>query len=590
MQSKKSNTRKSIAESPDDIRILQEMFDSWEVEVFIKRNESTEDLLPKILKRVKSYLTENFAVDEQLVRYKKMTGNRKTDVGMFVSLFMERVPISKMTSKLSVQSMLSEEGVPYDEMACFANLQCKDEFGNQLSKERLIELIKNEGVLPEYIDMKAVEEAIAQLANTNKPIENIKLASGKFPGPGTDAIIEFYFQSDPAEDDFQEYLKSRKVESGFLLCEKIPPVPGSKKGKTIRGRDIPPGKGLDVQLVAGKNVSIDVGKTQLTASLGGIALVSREEKPLVTPSGLKVVPSKIIIDVDILEVIETIDTRQDITSSGSIAIVGQLSAGSKIISGGEVHIDGNVSEKTFIQASHSVIVNGMVWKGGISSDKSIITTGKVIDGTLSATENIIVRGNINSSTVSAKDIYAENINGGSIFAGNQLVATALGTDIDGNAATICVGMKEFLGKKIGDNIKLIETLTERLNKLTEIFGEEIVREIREDNLQQMLFKFIAVKKSQRGGELTKKDMESHRKLMLSIVSIREILFQKKKDNKKFGSLSKQIKAEKKMLIVKEKVTAKSIININNTKKVIKPQQGPLELNEAELMDLEGIYE
>lgn len=586
----KPHSSKEIKNNQEDIRIIKESFDSWEVEVFFKKAAVTEDLLSKILKKVKKFLTDNCDVDEDSVRYKKMTGNRKTQDGMLISLLMERVALYNMPSELSIQPMLSEDGIPYAEMACFGNLKCEDEFGNKLSAERLLALIKKKGVQQEYIEIKAVEEAISELAKTNKPIENIRLAQGIFPEKGKDAIIEYYFQAVPAEYNFQEYINSRKVENGYLLCSKIPPVPGNKSGKTVRSRDIPPVKGLDVLLEAGKNVSIDSKRTQLTATANGIILVAREEKPLVTPFGLKTIPTKITVAVDTLETIEVSDKIEDIKTSGSVAILGTLAEGSTIISGGEVHIDGNISENSFIQATHNVIINGMVWKGGVSSDKNIIAIGKVIDGKLSAGENVIVKGNINNSTVYGKDIFAENINGGTVYAGNQLVAATLGTDIDGNAAKICVGMKEFLNKKIQDNKKLTTLLMENLHKVTAIFGDDIVREVRDDNLQMMLFKFIAQKKGLRESELDKKAMESHKKLLSGIVPLRTILHEKKKENSRLNALAKSITNEKKMLIIKEKVTARTIVSINNIKKVIKPQPGPLKLTEEELMDLDGIYE
>ena len=142
MQAKNPKSSSDKMELVGDIHILKEMYDSWEVEVFIKKTEATEDLLSRILQKVKKFLNETFAVDEQLVKYKKMTDNRKAKDGMFVSLIMEKVPISKMASDISIQSMLSEDGIPYDEMACFSNLKCEDEFGNKLSVERLLAFIK----------------------------------------------------------------------------------------------------------------------------------------------------------------------------------------------------------------------------------------------------------------------------------------------------------------------------------------------------------------------------------------------------------------------------------------------------------------
>ena len=45
-----------------------------------------------------------------------------------------------------------------------------------------------------------------------------------------------------------------------------------------------------------------------------------------------------------------------------------------------------------------------------------------------------------------------------------------------------------------------------------------------------------------------------------------------------------------MVVVKEKVQAKTRIQINNTVKTIKPQAGPLNLSEEDLEQLDGIYE
>ena len=590
MPAKEPKSSQKNTDQEGDIHIIKEMYDSWEIEVLIKKSEGTEDFLPKILKKAKKFLIKKYSIDDQLIRYKKMTGNRKVTEGLFVSLIMERVSISKMPSRITIQSMLSEDGIPYNEMGCFGDLKLQDEFGNILSAERLAAMTLKKGVKQEFINMQAIADTITKLTKEGKPLENCLLAEGTFPDPGTNAVVEFYFHVSPDDDNFYEYLNSRKIDSGFLLCTKTPARPGTKKGMTVLGREIPPGKGLDVSLIAGKNVSLSTNGAQLVSEIDGLALLSREERPLVTPSGIKLVPSKIEISVDTIKTYEASEIEGGLSTSGSIAILGTLSAGSVIMSGGEVHIDGDVSENAFIQATHNVFVNGMVWKGGISSGKNIITTGKVIDGELSAGEKIIVKGNINNSLVTAKEVSAAKINGGNIVAGNQVIADAVGADIEGNIASICIGMKEFYEKKIRDNEKLIDKITNSLSQLTAIFGEEIIREIREDNLQQMLFKFISLKKGQVSADKSKKVMESHRKLLLGIVPLRTILFEKIEDNKRIKSLAERITSDKKMLIVKEKLTAKAMISINNSDKLLRPQPGPLELNETELMDLEGIYE
>lgn len=584
------STSDDAAPRGDGIRIVSQSHDFWEVELFFPFVEVTEAQLSEKLKELKSLLSKQLDLARYDLRYQKLVNSKVTDAGVYTLLRLERVLIRKGKPSLTFQSERSPEGIPYDDMACYAELFYQDEFEKPLTEQRILIILKQHDIPLELIDKKAIQKAVGDLMSKSVPLVEVRLARGIFPEQGKDAEVEFYFHANPGKDNLNEYISSRKVEKGDMLCTRIPPKPGEKEGISVKGKRLPPGKGLDIRLVTGKNVRANIEGTSLTAEVKGLVVVKREEKSFMTPMGLKVVPSKITLRVDPLLVIEAGDKAVEITTNESVEIVGKLKMGSRIVSSGEVHIEGDILNDSIIQASHDIVVSGSVLNGDLSSDKNIIARGDVKGGRIAAGDNIVIEGKASNAVIIGKDVYVNEVESGEVYAGKQVAVNELGSEEAGISATICVGMREFLDKKVEGNQKFIDETMRNLNKLKGFFGDEIIRNVRGQNVQQMLLKFLS--QIPRGAEanFSPSKIRALKQLLTNIEPLRNILQEKKVEN---ISLKRQIQRGskgKKMIIVKEKVKAKALLTINKTTRTIGPQPGPLEFDEETLKSLRGIYD
>lgn len=572
------------------IKILSHQGDIWDVELFFPLTDVSEEQLSVKLGEVKSLLEKQYDLSGSLLRYQKMLGSQVSSEGVHTRLRLEKAKIKSGRPEFSYESAISPAGEPYNEMSCYADLMFIDEFDKELTEERLLSLMKHNNIPQELIDFKTISTAIKVLHEKKTPLHGVRIAHGIFPEPGSDAEVEFYFHANPGKENINEYVSSKKVEKGDILCSKTPPVTGKREGLNVRGKVLKAGSGLDVQLVPGKNVICNSEGTTLTANLRGLVVVKREEKQFMTPKGLKIVPSNIEVRVDPLRVIEAGDEIIEITTDESVEIKGTLKMGSKIVTTGEVHIEGDVSEDAIIQASCDIVVSGMVMKGTLSSDRNVLVKNGITNGNITAGESIIVKGAVNKSNLTGRQIVADEINGGQIIAGEQVTVDRLGADEKGISATICVGMREFLDKKVSENNKFIEDTKKNFTRLKQFFGTEIVRETSSRNIQQMLLKFVSQMPKGEGSYISQQKVIAIKKLLSMIEPLRKVLKEKEIENIRLKRQIKRTSKEKKMVVVKEKVQARTKIQINNTVRTIKPQPGPLKLSEEDLKDLDGIYE
>ena len=579
IKSAKEDREKRLKLGWEDIKVLAHTYDDWEVELFIPLDQVSEEILPFKLKQVKELLSSRYNIPQYALQYQNIIQKEIIDEGVITHLRIKRISLEKGKPKFSFQSGISPSGVLYSDIACYADLFLLDEFERILTADRVIMLLKSEGVPEDFIEKETLNRAIQELQETSKPILGVRIAQGIFPDSGQDAEIEFYFHAQPSLENADEYISSRKVKRNDLLCAKTPPTEGKSAGKSVRGRDLPPRKGFDIILEPGKNVRTDMERNKLFAEREGLAVVRREERSFMTAAGEKIIPSKVTARIDPLKIIDASENETiDLTTRESVEIRGNLKMGSRIISSGEVHIEGTVGENAVIHAADDLFVKGNINKGDLSSDKNIISKGDVKGSRLSASGIVVIDGASVASEVIARDIHIDKIKGGSFTAGHSLTVNTLGADEDGISATICIATRDFLKNKIKENNEFLEAANGNLKRLKELFSENIVREVIPQNVQQMLMKYISRLRKEGKPPLSPREVDAYKVLLISIEPLRRLIFEKELENIRLQRQMRQSSLEKKSVVVKEKITAKTKVTIDQKTGVLSPQSGPLTIS------------
>jgi uncharacterized protein (DUF342 family) len=567
-----------------DIRVISHTYDDWEIELFIPFDQVSDENLPEKLKQVKDLISKKYNIPSYALQYKTLIQKEVTEQGVYTHLRIKRLAIDKGKPKFFFQSGISPSGIPYNDMVCYADLYPFDEFERELTEARIYSLLASEKVVRGFIDNDAVRRAITILRETGKPLLGFKIAQGIFPEAGKDAEVEFYFHARPSNENADEYISSRKVARGDMLCSKFLPSEGEKEGKTVRGRVVPPRKGLDVVLDPGKNVRINLEQNKLFADTEGLVVVRRTERSFITPAGEKIVPAKITVRIDPLLVIEAKDEVVELTTKDSVEIHGNLKIGSRIISSGEVHIEGNVNKETTIYAADDVVISGSVSQGNISSDKSVIAQYNVSGGRISAAENVVVKGVANNATIIGRQVYVDKIKGGRIVAGKSLTANEVGSDERGMSATICLATQDFLRNKITENIAFLRSAKGNLEKLKNLFGEDIVKEVMPLNTQQMLLKHLSRLRREGIKFVPHNKINGYKQLLQSIEPLRRLIYEKELEDIRLNRQIRRSSKEKKLVIVKEKITSKTKVIIDEREMILEAQSGPLEISDKDLKE------
>lgn len=273
--------------------------------------------------------------------------------------------------------------------------------GKNLSAKAILEAAQKAGVKKGFSKEELVK--LAQLAAKAQPTSEVslKIANGKLPINGKDAMIEPLVESAQSrilrpkkrEDgsvDMRDLGDIICVRVGEAIAKKVPPTAG-KHGYTVTATPLLPEPGIDVALVSGDGTTISSKNKNI--------LVSRKVGlPKVIPNGMEVDEVYKIKNVSV--------ATGNINFTGSVIIDGDVNEGMKVIASGDVTIGGFV-ESAMIEAGGDVTISG-----GIIGRKHDIEKTKITDINMSVSVN--AKGNIYAKYCQyahiscAKDIRIEN--------------------------------------------------------------------------------------------------------------------------------------------------------------------------------------
>jgi uncharacterized protein len=322
--------------------------------------------------------------------------------------------------------------------------------------------------------MKGIEYGIvddAQIAeylkNLDSKIGPLKIAEGRPPESGKDAVIKYRFQTDPLKVgaikqggaiDFKERGDIPHVKEGDVLVEKIPVIEGMP-GKDVYGRPIPPKKSYDTKLKCGKGTKISDDRLKIIAKIEGIPESSAMGKVYVSPQlkisgdiGLKTGHVEFDGKIEVSQAIQngfrvkgnSLTAKEilkaEIDMTGDIVVYGGI-MGATIKTGGNIRA--RYVRDSCIEAYGDVVIEKEL------IDSKVNTSGACI----------INRGPVLSSTVAAK---------------KGIHAVTIGSEIS-KSCKLMVGVDERIKNEI-DMIKeaqrlKIEALKQLRSRLKEIKDE-----------------------------------------------------------------------------------------------------------------------
>ncbi|MBQ7934533.1 MAG: DUF342 domain-containing protein [Lachnospiraceae bacterium] len=343
--------------------------------------------------------------------------------------------------------------------------------------------------------------------------EDFLVAQGTLPRHGTDARIEYYFNTDlhiqptMREDGSVDFFNLNMInhcQKGDLLAEIIPEDPG-EYGLTINGNRVKPRDVKRQVLKFANNIELSEDRLSIRSKVNGHVML---------------VDDKVFVS-DVYEV-ENVDiSTGNIDFEGSVQINGNVASNFVVKAGGNVIING-VVEGAYVKAGGNIIIargmNGMS-KGTLEADGDIVA--KFIENaTVTAGGYVHTEAILHSHVTAGTEIEVTGkkgfITGGHVQAYNRIQVKTLGATL-GTSTIVEVGInpqvkQEYidLQKDIGEVAKVIKSTQPIISN----FLEKKAKGARFTEDQVKYIKNMAVLL-----ETKKKELAEKNKRMLSLQSM-----------------------------------------------------------------------
>lgn len=290
------------------------------------------------------------------------------------------------------------------------------------------------------------------------------LAEGVLPTRGTDARIEYFFNTNPnlkpalnpdGTVDFFNLEVISKCEKGQVLATLTPEVKG-KEGVRVTGDRLLPPEVKSLSLSYASNI---------IKSDDGLSLISQVD------GHVSLVDNKVFVS-NVYEVVDVDTSTGNIDFPGDVLVTGNVKTGFCVEAEGNVEVRG-VVEGALIKATGNVIiargVNGM-GKGIISADGNVVA--KFIENA-----NVQAGGYVHSEAIIHSKVNARSdvtvngkkgfIVGGSVKALGNVEAKTIGSDMGGETE-IEVGSDPKIKQRAANLDNLIKTSKANIEKIEPI--------------------------------------------------------------------------------------------------------------------------
>ncbi len=343
-----------------------------------------------------------------------------------------------------------------EDMFAIARFYPPSNDGKRMSYEEIVNDLAYAGI--KYgIDEKVIKDFV----NNPKYCTNYVVARGKMPVQGTDASIEYHFNTDRSlkpkrrEDgtvDFHQLGNISHIKQGDVLATLTPAKPGVE-GTSVKGNTVKPRSVENQKLKYGLNITLSDDGLKLISDVNGHAILEGDK---VFVSNLYDVPG----DVD--------NSTGDISYEGNVLVHGTVKTGFKIEATGDVEVLGAV-EGAVIKAGGQIILHhGMqgMSRGELEAGGNIIA--KFVESATVKAGGFIEADNIIQSNVLAKgNIIIDGskgfIIGGAVRSSTLVQAKTIGSHM-GIATTVEVGIDPSLKEKLGRNTEEIKEINAKIQQ------------------------------------------------------------------------------------------------------------------------------
>ncbi len=321
--------------------------------------------------------------------------------------------------------------------------------------------------------------------------QEVLVARGTAPRHGENGKLEFFFKTkkefQPKEDkdgriDYHEVSFLETVKKDDPLCKRTPPTNGTP-GQSLLGKDIGAKDGRDVVIPQGQNTefSDSEGPDVLVAACDGCVTLNK---------------SKLVEVMSKLEIKGDIDLGTgNINFNGALVIGGDVKAGFKVETTGDLEIGGSVED-----AEVKVDGNALIKKGFVGDGKGLISTTGDLTLKFAQNQRIRCEGNL---TLGGEMMHCESRVGGDVTASGRKGAIIGGvTMVQGNIEVPQLGSVNFTKTtvQVGCDFKMEERKQE-IDEELEKLGKN------EEKVKQALYNLSRLKLKQQG-----KLSEEHQKL------------------------------------------------------------------------------
>ena len=394
--------------------------------------------------------------------------------------------------------------------------------GSYMDKSDIMSDLKFKGVVS-GID----EELIEDILEERRYCTNIVLASGKEPVHGTDAYIEYLFNTDlkarptlkdDGSVDFFHLNIINHVKTGDCLARLHPEDPG-EDGRDVLGNAIKPRSVKRELLKFGRNIELSENRKELYSKVDG---------------HVTLVEGKVFVS-NVMEV-ENVDiSTGDIDYEGNVQVNGNVCSNYKVRARGNVEVRG-VVEGAEIEAGGNVTiargVNGMS-KGSIKAGGNVLA--KFIENARVEAKGYIETGSILHSQVSAgTEIRVGGkrgfITGGYVCATNTIDVKTLGAELGANTI-VEIGINPEIKRRFHELEEMIKEDTKTINTAQPVLDAAKKKIFSGVKLPKEQVKYIqdlsnTVTLKKKGIEAANKEMEELQELM-SISSEAQIIVRDK---------------------------------------------------------------
>lgn len=342
------------------------------------------------------------------------------------------------------------------------------------------------------------EEIEAFLQNPNY-LEQVPLAVGKEPRHGTDAYIEYFFNTDlkakptvldDGSVDFFNLNIINHCEADDLLA-RLHPEDKGEDGKDICGNIIKPRQVKREVLRFGKNIRQTEDRLEIYATESG---------------HVNLIDDRVFVTT--LMELENVDT-----STGNIEFKGNVQVNGNVCSNFSIHADGNVEvrgvvEGAYIEAGGNITIargmNGMS-KGELKCGGNVIA--KFLENAkVEAAGYVQAESMIHSDVMAGTEVIVNGkhgfISGGHVSATSLVDAKILGSEM-GTDTVIEVGVSPVVKrryKELGENMMATQKIMERAVPILEAARDKYYagKELNESQLQNIreLAEVVRTKKAE----------------------------------------------------------------------------------------------